>query len=44
LNYIEEARVQALGRYFLLTFAYSISGFGNNGDSGGVHIQTSRRR
>lgn len=43
LNYIEESRVQSLGRYFLLTFAYSISGFGNENNSG-INIQTLRRR
>lgn len=45
LNYIEEARIQSLGRYFMLTFAYSISGFGDKGGMpGGIHIETDRRR
>lgn len=29
-NYIEEVRARNLARYFMLTFAYSISGFGND--------------
>ncbi len=44
LNYIEEARIKSLGRYFMLTFAYSISGFGNKGGMSGVEIETVRSR
>jgi hypothetical protein len=28
-KYIEEERIVSLGRYVMLTFAYSIAGFGN---------------
>lgn len=31
LNYIEEQRIRSLGRYVMLTFAYSIRGFGKQG-------------
>ena len=33
-NYIDETRSNALGRYFMLSFTYSLSGFYNSGDSG----------
>lgn len=37
LNYVEEERIASLGRYVMLTFAYSISGFGKK--SGGIEIR-----
>ncbi|HMQ49698.1 MAG TPA: TonB-dependent receptor [Saprospiraceae bacterium] len=37
LNYVEEERVLALGRYFLLSFGYSLSGFGK--EAGGIEIK-----
>lgn len=37
LNYVEEERVLALGRYFLLSFGYSLSGFGK--EAGGIEIR-----
>lgn len=36
LNYIQDDRINSLGRYFMLTFAYSIKGFGGN--SGGIKV------
>ncbi len=29
LNFLQEQRIQSLGRYFLLSFSYALSGFGN---------------
>lgn len=37
LNYVEQQRSNALGRYFLLTFGYSLSGFEKQ--SGGIEIK-----
>jgi Outer membrane protein beta-barrel family len=37
-NYLEEERIQNLSRYFMLTFGYSLSGFGER-RPGGIHIQ-----
>lgn len=37
-NYIQEERVNALGRYFLLSFTYSLSAF----KGGGIHIERGR--
>lgn len=42
LNYTQEERIQSLGRYFMLSFAYSISGFGE--DHAGIEVKMSRRR
>ena len=39
LNFLQEQRIASLGRYFLLSFRYTLSGFG-----GGDVIQVSRRR
>jgi len=39
-NYIEEERIVSLGRYVMLGFAYSISGFGN--DKGGMEMRVIR--
>jgi hypothetical protein len=36
-NFTEEVRTRNLSRYFMLTFAYSISGFGEN-NGGGIQI------
>jgi hypothetical protein len=41
LNYIQEERIRNLGRYVMLSFAYSISGF-NQQQSGGIHINMMR--
>ncbi|MCU0345462.1 MAG: TonB-dependent receptor family protein [Saprospiraceae bacterium] len=40
LNYIEEQRIRSLGRYVMLTFAYSIRGFGKQG---GITIDLNTR-
>ncbi len=41
LNFISETRTRALGRYFMLTLRYKLSGFGNTG--GGIQIFQGRR-
>lgn len=41
LNYLEEERVRNLSQYFMLSFAYSISGF-NNAQPGGIQIRMRR--
>lgn len=38
LNYVQEQRIRSLGRYVMLSFSYSISGFGNASE-GGFHIE-----
>lgn len=43
LNYVEEERIRSLGRYVMLTFAYSISGFGNE-NNGGIEIRMENDR
>ncbi len=43
LNYVEEERIRSLGRYVMLTFAYSISGFGPEGN-GGIEIRMENDR
>lgn len=40
-NFIQEERVRSLGRYFMLSFSYSISGFGSN--DGGMKVEVSGR-
>ena len=35
LNFIEQERILSLGRYFMLSFTYSIKGFGNKENQGG---------
>ena len=40
LNYVQEERVRSLGRYVMLSFAYSISGF--NKEHGGIEIRMER--
>lgn len=42
LNYVEEERIRSLGRYVMLSFSYSISGFGKK--SGGIEIKMDERR
>jgi hypothetical protein len=42
LNYYEEQRIASLGRYAMLTFAYSFSGFGKK--EGVIHVEERRRR
>ncbi len=37
LNFIQEERIASLGRYFLLSFSYSLSGFNGRGE-GGIHF------
>lgn len=34
-NYIQDERIESLGRYFMLSLSYSFSGFGNSGGRGG---------
>ena len=43
LNYIEDIRINSLGRYFMLSFTYSLSAFGGQG-MGGIKISSDRRR
>ncbi len=40
LNFIQEERINNLGRYFMLSFSYKLSGFGEGNQ---VHISTNRR-
>jgi Lhr-like helicase len=42
LNYIQEERIRAIGRYVMLSFTYSLSGFGN--ENNGISIETVGRR
>jgi hypothetical protein len=42
LNYLQERRVNTLSRYFMLSFAYSFSGFGSK-KVNAIHIGNSRR-
>ena len=42
LNYIEDVKINSLGRYFMLTFTYALSMFGEQ--KGGIEIQQGRRR
>ncbi|MCP3931430.1 MAG: TonB-dependent receptor [Bacteroidetes bacterium] len=42
LNYIQDERIRSLGRYFLLSFTYSLSGFGEE-EMGGIKITQKRR-
>jgi hypothetical protein len=41
LNYLEEERIKSLGRYVMLSFSYSITGF-NKAQDGGIHINMRR--
>jgi hypothetical protein len=41
LEYVQEERTRSLGRFVMLTFGYSISGFG--AEKGGIEIKMSRR-
>ena len=43
LNYIEDTRVQSLGRYVMLTFSYSLNFLGDR-SSGAIKVETKRRR
>ena len=38
LNYVQEETIRSLGRYFMLSFTYSLSGF-NGSQGGGIHIR-----
>ncbi|MEK7257009.1 MAG: hypothetical protein AAB316_19805, partial [Bacteroidota bacterium] len=42
LNYVEEERIRSIGRYVMVTFAYSISGFDKA--AGGIEIQMNEER
>ncbi len=42
LNYTQEERILSLRRYFMLSFAYSITGF--DAEHSGLDVQVSRRR
>ncbi len=42
LNYIEDTKINSLGRYFMLSFTYSLSAFDQSGMNG-VKIESSRR-
>lgn len=41
-NYIEDLRINSLGRYFILSFSYALSAFGDQG-LGGVEVRSRRR-
>ncbi|MFT5164915.1 MAG: hypothetical protein ACI8P3_000138 [Saprospiraceae bacterium] len=41
-NYIEDTRISSLGRYFMMSFTYSLSAFGDSG-MGGMQFSSSRR-
>jgi len=41
LNYVQEERIRSLGRYVMLSFSYSISGFGSK--NGGIEIKMDPR-
>ena len=43
LNYIEDINITSLGRYFMMTFSYSLTVLGDQ-SSGGVIIKEKRRR
>ncbi len=40
LNYVQDERITTLGRYFLLSFTYSLKGFNSSKNSGGVRVIT----
>jgi len=42
LNYIEDIKINSLGRYFMVTFTYALSMFGEQ--KGGIEIREGRRR
>ena len=42
LNYIEDIQINSLGRYYMLTFTYALSMFGE--PKGGIEIREGRRR
>ncbi len=42
LNYIEDTKINSLGRYVMLSFTYALSAFGGQGTSG-IHIESRRR-
>jgi hypothetical protein len=39
LNFIEQERIRSLGRYFLLSFTYSLKGFNNESQGGMIMIR-----
>jgi len=43
LNFVEQEQILSLGRYFMLSFTYSIKGFGNKEDQRGGGGRRSRR-
>ena len=43
LNYIEDVKINSLGRYLMLTFSYSLSMLGDQ-RPGGIMIETGGRR
>lgn len=44
LNYVIDERIRSLGRYIMLSFHYSLKGFGGVGGQGGIQIETRGRR
>lgn len=42
-NYLEEIRANSIGRYVMLSFLYSIKGFGENAKQGGMRFIQDRR-
>jgi hypothetical protein len=42
-NYLEEVRANSIGRYVMLSFLYSIKGFGQKANSGGIRFIRDRR-
>ena len=43
LNYIEDVSINSLGRYFMLTFSYSLTLLGDQ-SKGGIFFDSGRRR
>lgn len=44
LNYVIDERIRSLGRYVMLSFHYSLKGFGNVNGPGGIRVETRGRR
>ena len=44
LNYVIDERIRSLGRYVMLSFHYSLKGFGGVDGPGGIRVETRGRR
>ena len=38
VNFVEDVRIKSLGRYFMLSFVYTLKGLGGVGGRGGVQV------